>query len=100
MYPGDSIGDAPLRLILTSDKMYFNLRAAVESDVLVIDKDEIPRILFKNEEKFKVLLQNKIMPLQSCSLFAGEDHQSPYTIFVLANLVDIVHYHYGDVIQK
>ena len=42
LYPGDSIGDAPLRLILTEDNLYFNLRAAIESDVLLIKKDEIP----------------------------------------------------------
>jgi CRP-like cAMP-binding protein len=40
------------------------------------------------------------MPLQSCTLFAGEDHQSPYNIFVLANLVTVKPYQIGEVIQK
>jgi hypothetical protein len=96
LYPGDSIGDAPLRLILTSDNLHFFLRCAVDSDVLLINKNDIPEIL---KDEILALLNHKIMPLQSCALFAGEDHQSPYTIFVLANLVTIKTYQYGEVIQ-
>ena len=95
MYPGDSIGDAPLRLILTDDDMSFFLKASIDSDVLLIRKDEIPRIL---ENEIMELLDHKIMPLQKCALFAGADHQSPYTIFVLANLVQVKKYQYGEVI--
>jgi len=96
LYPGDSIGDAPLRLILTNDYLHFWLRSAVESDVLLINKNQIPEIL---QDEILGLLNHKIMPLQSCTLFAGEDNQSPYTIFVLANLVTIKTYQYGEVIQ-
>lgn len=71
LYPGDSIGDAPLRLILTSDTLHFSLKAAVDSDVLLINKKEIPEIL---KEEILSLLHHKIMPLQRCTLFAGEDH--------------------------
>lgn len=96
LYPGDSIGDAPLRLILTNDYLHFWLRSAVESDVLLINKNQIPEIL---KDEILGLLNHKIMPLQSCTLFAGEENQSPYTIFVLANLVTIKTYQYGEVIQ-
>jgi CRP-like cAMP-binding protein len=71
LYPGDSIGDAPLRLILTSDNLHLYLRAAIDSDVLLIKKNDIPEIL-KNE--ICTLLEHKIMPLQKCPLFASEDH--------------------------
>jgi CRP-like cAMP-binding protein len=48
LYPGESIGDAPLRLIIPSDKvghLYFELKAAVDSDILLIKKDDVPSIL-------------------------------------------------------
>ena len=60
MYPGDSIGDAPLGLILTNDDLSFFLEASVDSDVLLIRKDEIPKIL---EPEILDNLDHKIMPL-------------------------------------
>lgn len=45
LYPGDSIGDAPLRLILTSDNLHFYLVAAVDADVLLMKKADVPEIL-------------------------------------------------------
>jgi hypothetical protein len=39
--------------------------------VLLIKKEEIPQIL---SEEIASLLDDRIMPLQQCSLFAGEDN--------------------------
>lgn len=87
LYPGESIGDAPLRLIIPAEKVkevYFELKAAVDSDILLIKKDDVPSIL---ENEIRTLMSSKIIPLQRCSLFSGTELQSPYSIFVLANLV-------------
>ena len=60
LYPGDSIGDAPLRLILTNDYLHFTAKCAIDSDVLLINKNDIPEIL---KDEILALLQHKIMPL-------------------------------------
>jgi hypothetical protein len=71
LYPGESIGDAPLRLIIPAEKVnvvYFELKAAVDSDVLLIKKDDVPSIL---ENEIRTLMSSKIIPLQRCALFSG-----------------------------
>jgi hypothetical protein len=100
LYPGESIGDAPLRLIIPADKIghvFFELKAAVDSDVLLIKKDDVPSIL---ENEIRALMTSRIIPLQRCSLFSGAELQSPYSIFVLANLVQTKTFKIGDVIQQ
>lgn len=63
LYPGESIGDAPLRLIIPAEKVkevYFELKAAVDSDILLIKKDDVPSIL---ENEIRTLMSSKIIPL-------------------------------------
>ena len=60
LYPGESIGDAPLRLILSNENQYFYLRAVIDSDVLLINRKQIPEIL---KDEILSLLNHKIMPL-------------------------------------
>lgn len=63
LYPGESIGDAPLRLIIPADKvdeLFFELKAAVDSDILLIKKDDVPSIL---ENEIRSLMLSKIIPL-------------------------------------
>jgi CRP-like cAMP-binding protein len=97
LYPGDHIGAAPLSLILSSSSAYFNLKATLDSDVLLLAKNSIPAIL---EQEINSLMQEKIFPLQSCSLFESKDLQSPYSFFVLANLITIREYKMSEVIQR
>jgi len=94
LYPGDSIGDAPLRLLLQKESQYFYLKSEGISDVLLMGKNDIPQVL--NEEINSVIAE-KLIPLSECAFFQGI---SPYNLFVLASQVKVKSYRYGEIIIK
>ena len=75
----------------------FDIKAITQCDVLFLEKSEIPVVL---KPEINDLMQEKILPIQTCPIFSSMPLISPYNIFVLANALQIRHFSLGEVIQQ